>query len=476
MEASLRRHDTIYVGGDWVKPSTTDTIEVINPATEQVIGVVPAGGPEDVDAAVAAAQGAADEWAATPPDKRAAHLAQLRDALNAHRRTAAMLITSELGAPVRISDRIHVGTPIEVLDSYVDLLATYEFHERIGHSLVLAEPVGVVGAIAPWNYPLHQAVAKVAAALAAGCTVVLKPAEDTPLNAYLLAEAVHEAGLPAGVFNLVPGTGQVVGEAMAAHESIDMVSFTGSTSVGKRIGELAGAQIKRVSLELGGKSASVALPGGDLATAVKVTVANVMLNSGQTCSAWTRLLVPNDRMDEAADIARSVVSRYNCGDPLDPETRMGPLVSEAQRARVRREIATGTPQGAQLVAGGAEPPPGLDRGYYVSPTVFSHVRPDATIAVEEIFGPVLSIIGYADRDEALWIANGTEYGLAGAVWAADQDAAVAFARQLKTGQVDINGGRFNVLAPFGGYKRSGIGREFGRHGLEEFLEYKSLQL
>jgi aldehyde dehydrogenase (NAD+) len=475
MEASLRRHDTIYVGGEWVKPATLDTIEVINPATEQVIGVVPAGNPEDVDAAVAAARGAAEEWAATPPDKRAAHLAELRDALNTHRRTAAMLITSELGAPVRITDRVHVGTPIDVLDSYVELLSTYEFHERIGHSLVLAEPVGVVGAIAPWNYPLHQAVAKIAAALAAGCTVILKPAEETPLNAFLLAEAVHEAGLPAGVFNLVPG-GPQLGEALAAHESVDMVSFTGSTAVGKRIGELCGRQVKRASLELGGKSASVVLPGGDLATAVKVTVANVMLNSGQTCSAWTRLLVPNERMDEAADIARSVVARYTCGDPLDPETRVGPLVSEAQRARVLREIQTGTMQGAQLVAGGEEAPSGLDRGYYVRPTVFSHVRPDATIAVEEIFGPVLSIIGYADRDEALWIANGTEYGLAGAVWTADEDSAVAFARQLKTGQVDINGGRFNVLAPFGGYKRSGIGREFGRHGLEEFLEYKSLQL
>ncbi|GIJ47629.1 aldehyde dehydrogenase [Virgisporangium aliadipatigenens] len=475
MEASLRRHDTIYVGGEWIKPANTDTIEVINPATEQVIGVVPAGGPEDVDAAVAAARGAADEWAATPPDKRAAHLAELRDALNTHRRTAAMLVTSELGAPVRIADRVHVGTPIDVLDSYVELLSTYEFHERIGHSLVLSEPVGVVGAIAPWNYPLHQAVVKIAAALAAGCTVILKPAEETPLNAFLLAEAVHEAGLPAGVFNLVPG-GPAVGESLTCHESVDMVSFTGSTAVGKRIGELCGKQIKRASLELGGKSASVALPGGDLATAVKVTVANVMLNSGQTCSAWTRLLVPNERMDEAADIARSVVARYTCGDPLDPETRVGPLVSEAQRARVLREIQTGTMQGAQLVAGGEEPPPGLDRGYYVRPTVFSHVRPDATIAVEEIFGPVLSIIGYADRDEALWIANGTEYGLAGAVWAADEESAVAFARQLKTGQVDINGGRFNVLAPFGGYKRSGIGREFGRHGLEEFLEYKSLQL
>jgi aldehyde dehydrogenase (NAD+) len=313
-------------------------------------------------------------------------------------------------------------------------------------------------------------------ALAAGCTVVLKPAEDAPLVSYVLAEAVHEAGLPPGVFNLVPGTGPVAGEALVRHPGVDMISFTGSTATGERIGELAAAQIKRTTLELGGKSANVILPGADLRTAVAKGVANAFLNSGQTCNAWTRMLVPVERYDEAVDLAVAAAAKYRCGDPFDRQTRLGPLVAERQRARVRRYIETAVREGARIVAGGAEPPDGLDRGFYVRATVLADVHPDATVAQEEIFGPVLVVLRYGDLDEAVEIANGTPYGLSGAVFGPDEETALAFARRVKAGQIDVNGGRFNPLAPFGGVKRSGNGRELGRHGLEEFIEYKSIQL
>jgi aldehyde dehydrogenase (NAD+) len=471
----MRVYDSIYVDGQWVDAEATERITVLNPATEQVIGTVPAGGPADVEAAVTAAQAAADGWADTPPERRAAHLAALRDALATRKAEAVTTIVNELGAPVSIAEKIHVDLPLTVLDSYVKLLAEYEFTERVGNSTVYAEPVGVVGAITPWNYPLHQTVAKVAAALAAGCPVVLKPAEDTPLIAYLLAEAADEAGLPPGVFNLVPGTGPVAGEALVRHSGVSMVSFTGSTAVGERIGELAAGQLKRVALELGGKSANVILPGTDLGGPVAKGVANAFLNSGQTCSAWTRMLVPADRYDEVVDRAGAAATKYTCGDPRDPRTRLGPLVADRQRVRVRRYIDTGVRDGATLIAGGVEPPDGLARGFYVRATILGDVAPDATVAQEEIFGPVLVILRYGDVDEAVAIANNTQYGLHGAVFGPDEPAAVAVARRLRTGQVDINGGRHNPSAPFGGYKRSGIGREFGRHGLSEFLEYKSLQ-
>ncbi len=327
------------------------------------------------------------------------------------------------------------------------------------------EPIGVVGAITPWNYPLHQIVAKVAPALAAGCTVVLKPAEDTPLVAQLFAEAVHEAGVPAGVFNLVTGLGPVAGQALAEHPDVDLVSFTGSTAVGRQIGAIAGAAVKKVALELGGKSANVILPSADLARAVNVGVANVMSNSGQTCSAWTRMLVHRAQYDEAVELAATAAAKY--------ADRIGPVVSAKQQTRVRGYIEKGVAEGARLVAGGPEAP--REQGYWVSPTVFADVTPDMTIAQEEIFGPVLSILRYEDEEDALRIANGTVYGLAGAVWAAEEAEAVAFARRMETGQVDINGGRFNPLAPFGGYKQSGVGRELGTHGLAEYLQTKSLQ-
>ncbi|MGM0352478.1 aldehyde dehydrogenase family protein, partial [Streptomyces sp. ECR3] len=377
----------------------------------------------------------------------------------------AETVTAELGAPPKLSQTVHAALPVAVAGSYAELAAAHAFEERLGNSTVLHEPVGVVGAITPWNYPLHQIVAKVAPALAAGCTVVLKPAEDTPLTAQLFAEAVDEAGVPAGVFNLVTGLGPVAGQTLAEHEGVDMVSFTGSTAVGRRIGATAGAAVKRVALELGGKSANVILPGADLSRAVNVGVANVMSNSGQTCSAWTRMLVHREDYEQAVELAAEAAAKYG--------ERIGPVVSARQRDRVRGYIEKGLAEGARLVTGGPEAP--RERGYYVRPTVFADVRPDMTIAQEEIFGPVLCLLAYEDTEDALRIANGTEYGLAGAVWAAEEAEAVAFARRLETGQVDINGGRFNPLAPFGGYKRSGVGRELGPHGLAEYLQTKSFQ-
>ncbi|WP_405819016.1 aldehyde dehydrogenase family protein [Streptomyces sp. NBC_00838] len=469
----MKAHDSMYIGGEWRPAAGADTIAVVNPATEQVIAEVPAGTAEDIDAAVRAARAAFPGWAATPPAERAARLAALRDAMAARKDEIAETVTAELGSPLRLSKAVHASAPVAVAGSYAELAASYAFEERIGNSTVLLEPVGVVGAITPWNYPLHQIVAKAAPALAAGCTIVVKPAEDTPLTAQLFAEAVHEAGLPAGVVNVVTGVGAVAGQALAAHEDVDLVSFTGSTAVGRRIGATAGAAVKRVALELGGKSANVILPSADLARAVKAGVANVMTNSGQTCSAWTRMLVHTDRYEEAVAAAGAAVASYRAGDPHDELCRVGPVVNAGQRARVRGYIEQGLAEGARLVAGGTQPP--HDTGYFVAPTVFADVTPEMSIAQEEIFGPVLSILRYEDEDDALRIANGTVYGLAGAVWAGDDDEAVAFARRMDTGQVDINGGRFNPLAPFGGYKQSGVGRELGPHGLAEYLQTKSLQ-
>jgi aldehyde dehydrogenase (NAD+) len=462
----MKAHDGMYIGGEWRDAVGTDTgIAVLNPADEQVIATVPAGGAEDVDAAVRAARAALPGWAATEPAERGARLAALRDVLVARKDEFAETVTAELGSPPAFAQKVQVGLPILVAGSYAELAVTYAFEEKVGNSTVYLEPIGVVGAITPWNYPLHQIVNKVAAALAAGCTTVLKPAEDTPLTAQLFAEAVHEAGIPAGVFNLVTGLGPVAGQALAEHPGVDLVSFTGSTAVGRQIGATAGAAVKRVALELGGKSANVILPSADLAKAVNVGVANVMSNSGQTCSAWTRMLVPTSRYDEAVELAAEAAAKY--GD------RIGPLVNAKQQQRVRGYIEKGVAEGARLVAGGPESP--HEQGYFVSPTVFADVTPEMTIAQEEIFGPVLSIIRYEDEADALRIANGTVYGLAGAVWAGAEAEAVAFARRLDTGQVDINGGRFNPLAPFGGYKQSGVGRELGSHGLAEYLQTKSLQ-
>ncbi|MER6048177.1 aldehyde dehydrogenase family protein [Streptomyces sp. NPDC001793] len=463
----MQHHDTMYIGGRWRPAAGSGTIEVVDPADEQVIGTVPAGSAEDVDAAVRAARAALPGWAATPPAERADRLAALRDRLAERTEEIAGTVTAELGAPLAFSRTVHAGVPVAVCGSYAEIARTHAFEETLGNSTVLHEPVGVVGAITPWNYPLHQIVAKVAPALAAGCTVVLKPAEDTPLVARLFAECVEAAGIPAGAVNVVTGLGPVAGRALVEHDGVDLVSFTGSTAVGRTVGALAGGAVKRVALELGGKSANVILPSADLGRAVAVGVANVMANSGQTCSAWTRMLVHRDQYDEAVALAAAAAAKYVPGE------RLGPLVSARQRDRVLGYLERGVAEGARPVAGGPRPPEGP--GFYVHPTVFADVTPEMTIAQEEIFGPVLTVLRYEDEDDAVRIANGTVYGLAGAVWAGDDAEAVAFARRLETGQVDINGGRFNPLAPFGGYKQSGIGRELGPHGLAEYLHTKSLQ-
>jgi aldehyde dehydrogenase (NAD+) len=465
-----------YVGGAWTPSASTTAIDVVNPATEEVIDQVPAGHPDDVDAAVAAARRAFPAWAATSTGDRAGLLDAAHALLADRAGEIAATIASDVGSPLAFARKVQVDLPLSVLASYVELLGYYDFGgERAGNSLIVREPAGVAGMITPWNYPLHQVVAKVAAALAAGCTAVLKPSEVAPLAAFELAAVFHEAGLPPGVFNLVSGTGQVTGEAIAGHPGIDLVSFTGSGRAGQRVAEVASRTVKRVTLELGGKSANVILPDADLGTAVKVGVAKAFINSGQTCTALTRMLVPGSCYEEAVELTVKAAGRYTVGDPMAEGTRIGPLVSAAQRDRVRGFIERGEAEGATLAAGGAAPPEGMTTGYFVRPTVFSDVKPGMTIAQEEIFGPVLSVIGYGSEDEAVEIANGTRYGLAAAVWSADADHASAVARRLRAGQVEINGGAFNPVAPFGGFGQSGYGRELGVHGMEEFLEIKSLQ-
>ena len=386
------------------------------------------------------------------------------------------MISREMGMPIALSHVIQAALPVMSFASQPQLIAELDWEERIGNSLVVREPVGVVGAITPWNYPLHQVCAKVAPALSAGCTVVLKPSEVTPLNAYVLAEVIEEVGLPPGVFNLVCGYGPVVGEAMSAHPGIDMISFTGSTRAGKQVAANAAQTVKRVALELGGKSPNVILDDADLQTAVTDGIQKCFLNSGQTCSALTRMLVPRQSLPMVEEIARQVAEAYAVGGAFEEGAVLGPSVSAPQRDRVRSYIETGLQEGAKLVTGGAEAPEGRDTGYFVSPTVFSEVTPEMTIAQEEIFGPVLVIMPYEDEEDAIRLANATSYGLAGGVWSGDPERAQRVARRLRTGQVEINGGVFNPLAPFGGYKQSGHGRELGRHGLEEFLTVKAMQL
>jgi acyl-CoA reductase-like NAD-dependent aldehyde dehydrogenase len=469
--------DRFFIGGQWVAPSGRETIDVHNAGTGEVMGRVPAGTEKDIDAAVVAARYAFESWSALAPDRRAEYLEKISAALKARADELAKTIAQEVGMPLKMAGRIQAGLPIANFANYAKLAKEFTFEQRVGNSLVVREPVGVVGAITPWNYPLHQITLKVAPALAAGCTVVLKPSEVAPFNAFILAEAAESAGLPKGVLNIVTGYGAAAGEALVKHPGVDMISFTGSTRAGKRISELAAQSVKRVALELGGKSASLILDDADLATAVKGTVNGCYLNSGQTCTALTRMLVPQSKYEEAAKIAAELAKGFTVGDPLAETTRLGPLTSKAQLERVRGYIRKGMDEGAELVAGGVEPPEGVPAGgYYVRPTVFGKVRNDMTIAQEEIFGPVLSIIPYKDEEDAIRIANDTMYGLAGAVWSKDEARAQRVARRIRAGQVDVNGGAFNMNAPFGGFKQSGHGREAGVYGLEEFLEYKSLQL
>jgi aldehyde dehydrogenase (NAD+) len=472
----MLNRDKFFIGGQWAAPSAGESIEVHNAGNGEVMGRVPAGGEKDADAAVKAARDAFIGWSQTPVEKRAEFLEKISNGLKARADEIAKTIAQEVGMPIKMSARIQAGLPIANFVNYAKLLKEFQFEQKVGNSIVVREPVGVVLAITPWNYPLHQIALKVAPALAAGCTVVLKPSEVAPFNAFILAEVIEAAGLPKGVFNLVTGYGAAVGEALVKHSGVDMISFTGSTRAGKRISELASQTIKRVALELGGKSASVILEDADLAAAVKGTVNGCYLNSGQTCTALTRMLVPQSKHEEAVKLAAEAAKSFTVGDPLQETTRLGPLSSQAQLERVRGYIRKGLAEGAQLVAGGAEPPEGAPQGgYYVRPTVFGNVKNSMTIAQEEIFGPVLSIIPYGDEEEAVRIANDSVYGLAGAVWSKDEARAQRVARRIRAGQVDVNGGAFNMNAPFGGFKQSGHGREAGVYGLEEFLEYKALQ-
>jgi betaine-aldehyde dehydrogenase len=471
----MQIRDQLYIGGQWVASASAALIDVHSASTEETVARVPAGDRADVDRAVAAARGAFDAWSRTTAAERAAVLGRIHGGLKARADEIARIIATEVGTPLKMAQRIQAALPVSSFGLYSGLVGEFAFEEQIGNATVVREPVGVVAAITPWNYPLHQIAAKVAPAIAAGCTVVLKPSEVAPLNAFILAEIIHAAAVPAGVFNLISGPGANVGEALVQHPDVDMVSFTGSTRAGRRISELAAGTVKRVALELGGKSPSIVLDDADLAAAVKTTINVCFLNSGQTCNALTRLLVPQARYEEAARLAVENARTFTVGDPLQGDARLGPLVSAAQRERVRAYIRKGVEEGAELLEGGADAPAGLERGYYVKPTVLGRVAPGSTVDQEEIFGPVLSIIPYRDEDDAVRIANGTIYGLAAAVWSGDEARALRVARRLRAGQVDINGGGFNLNAPFGGFKQSGRGRELGKYGLEEFLEYKSLQ-
>ncbi len=467
--------DKLYIGGSWVPSTGSGTLPVIDSTTEEVMATIPEGTAEDVDAAVEAASAALPAWSATSREERAKVLVRIGEALAARTDEIAAIISHEVGMPMTLSGMIQVGLPSGAFADAAKAAETFPWEEEIGNSLIVREPVGVVGAITPWNYPLYQIVLKVAPALAAGCTVVLKPSEVAPLNAFALAEVIDEVGLPAGVFNLVTGVGSVVGEAIASHPKVDMVSFTGSTRAGKRVMELAAAGVKRVSLELGGKSANILLDDADFEKAVPAGVFACYMNSGQTCSALTRMLVPRAKLAEVEQLALTAAEGFAPGDPFEEGKLLGPLVSSVQRDRVRGYINKGVEEGAKLVTGGADAPEGLEKGFFVQPTVFSEVTRTMTIAREEIFGPVLSIIPYDTEEEAIEIANDTPYGLAGGVSSADPARAENVARQMRTGQVDINGGAFNPSAPFGGYKQSGIGRERGRYGLEEFVETKAMQ-
>jgi len=475
----VQAYDKIYVNGQWVASESSETIQVFDSITEDVMATIPSGTAGDVAKAAAAAKSAFESWSALPAAERAKYMNRIGDALGGRMDEIASAISRETGMAKTLSNIIQVGLPINSFKQAAAVAESFAYSREIGTSLVVREPIGVVGCITPWNYPLHQIAAKVAFAMAAGCTVVLKPSEVAPIDAFMLTEIIHEVGLPAGVFNMVTGVGPVVGEAIAASPDVDMVSFTGSTRAGRRVAQVGAETVKKVALELGGKSANIICDDLDQAAFGKAVMAGVgkaFLNSGQTCSALTRMLVPRARMAEAEQAAGLVAGGMKVGDPFADGTNLGPLASAAQRERVQGYITTGIDEGATLVAGGLGAPEGLSTGYFVKPTVFSNVTPEMTIAQEEIFGPVLAILPYDDIDDAVRIANGTVYGLAGAVSSADKDTAISIARRLRTGQVEVNGGAFNPNAPFGGYKQSGVGRELGEYGFEEFLEIKSLQL
>jgi len=468
-------NNQIYINGKWLDSNSDLTIPVLNPTTGGVIANIPAGNVVDANMAVDAAYQAFPAWSRKTSNERADLIDRVAELLLAKSDFFAEMITSEVGMPLKLSKMIQVGNAIASWKHYAQIAREFKYEESVGNSLLVHDPIGVVACITPWNFPLIQITHKIAPALAAGCTVVLKPSELAPLNAIALAQIIHEAGFPPGVFNLLMGNGEDVGEALVSNPKVDMVSFTGSTRAGKRVGAIASQSIKRVALELGGKSSSVVLDDADLTRAIKGTLNSCFLNSGQTCLAHTRLLIPENKYDEAKTIVLTAVEKMKIGDPFAEGTRLGPVISSAQKDRIKNYITTAKKEGAEVIVGEAEIPNELLSGNFVQPTVLGKVKPNDTVAQEEIFGPVLSIITYKDEEEALKIANNTIYGLGGAVWSNDYDRAMQFARHMRTGQVDINGAPFNTLAPFGGYKQSGNGREYGLYGFKEFFEIKSIQ-
>ena len=462
-----------YINGQWVAPLSDETLEVINPATEEVIDTIAMGGSDDVDAAVAAAKAAFANFSVTSREERLALLDRIIEVYKTHITEMGDLISAEVGAPVWMAQRSQATAGVGHFVTARKVLADYEFEKELGTTLVVREPIGVCALITPWNWPLNQIACKVAPALAAGCTMVLKPSEVAPLNAILFAEILDEAGVPAGVFNLVNGDGVNVGSPLSSHPDVDMVSFTGSTRAGIEVARAAAPTVKRVAQELGGKSANIILDDADFATVIARDVATMCNNSGQSCSAPSRMLVPASRMDEAAAIAAAAAKNVVVGDPKDDASKIGPVVSGVQYNRIQQLIEKGISEGATLQVGGPGKPEGLETGYFVKPTVFSHVSNDMTIAREEVFGPVLVMIGYEDDDDAVRIANDSAYGLSGYI-SGSSDRAKAMARRIRTGNVHLNGARGDLNAPFGGYKQSGTGREWGEFGMEEFLETKAI--
>ena len=472
----MHTRDQLYIDGKWVQPIGTGSIDVINPATEEIIGKIPVGSKKDIDIAASAARIAFDSWSKSSIETRINILNALSNALKERGEDIAQTITAEVGTPIGYSRVAMVGTPRVVSRSYAKILENFDWEEKVRNSIICKEPIGVCAFITPWNFPLHQIIGKVAPAIAAGCTMILKPSKEAPLSAFILADILHEIGLPSGVFNLVSGHGSEIGNYMSSHPEVDMVSFTGSTGAGISVSEAAATTVKRVTLELGGKSANVALEDADPTLVAKKAIGACHQNSGQTCSALTRLIIPESMSDKVYQIIAEKNNSYTVGDPLEENTRCGPMVSLRQQKSVSKYIESGINEGASLISGGLGMPEGISKGYYVKPTIFANVSPDMKIWKEEIFGPVLVITTYKSEEEALILANDSIYGLSGGVWSKDEERAIKFAKDMRTGQVSVNGGAFNVSAPFGGYKLSGNGRELGAHGLNEFLEIKSIQL
>tara|TARA_R110000782_G_scaffold31350_1_gene77195 strand:+ start:892 stop:2319 length:1428 start_codon:yes stop_codon:yes gene_type:complete len=463
-----------YIDGQWVDPVEPRTLDVVNPATEAVYGRISIGSAADVDAAVAAASRAFETFSKTSREERIALLEKILEIFNRRSDEVAEAIMDEMGAPWGLAKYAQAASGTQHIGAAIEALKTYEFEEKVGSAIVVKEPIGVCGLITPWNWPMNQVAVKVAPALAAGCTMILKPSEIAPFDAIIFAEILDEAGVPAGVFNLINGDGPGVGTALSQHPGISMVSFTGSTRAGVLVAQNAAPTVKRVAQELGGKSANIILDDADLEEAVTAGTRAMFDNTGQSCDAPSRMLVPKDKMAAAAEIAAKVAASAAVGNPRDKGTRIGPVVSDVQWGKIQQLIQKGIDEGATLVAGGTGRPEGLETGYYVKPTVFANVSNDMTIAREEIFGPVLSIIPYEDEDDAIRIANDTPYGLSGYVSSGDVEHARKIAARMRTGMVHINGADLEALAPFGGYKQSGNGREWGAHGIGEFLEVKSV--